>query len=404
VEPQIRPIDKAELETFGRVASIGFGGRFDADHFAEQQEAIELDRSLAAFHDGEMVATAEALQTQVSVPGGADLAASGVKGVVVLPTHRRQGLLTVLMQRQLGDMAERGDALAILWATHPAIYGRFGYGLATFRYSARIDTIHAGFNRFPSGDLTARLVEDPTERRSVSEAVYEARRSAVPGLMRRTEQFWVRRGHDLQGPANFFVRIDDAARAPRGYASYRINREWTDTGPGDHLEVIDAIALDPDTERTLWHYLLGLDLVTQVSAWNRPIDDPLPHLLRDARQLRRFLADGAFLRIVDLPTALSARAYQSEIAINLRVHDDGIRANDATWRLEGSPTGATCVRTAEKAYLELDISTLSSAFLGHPSLGSPAAAGLVDEHRMGALRQAAAAFCWSPAPWAATWF
>jgi predicted acetyltransferase len=400
----IRPIDKAELETFGRVASTGFGGRFDAQHFAEQERAIELDRTLAAFVDGEMVATAEALRTDVSVPGAADLPSSGVKGVVVLPTHRRQGLLTALMQRQLGDMADRGDALAILWATHPAIYGRFGYGLATFRYSARIDTIHAAFSLLPSGALTARFVEDPAERRSVSDTVYEARRGVVPGLMRRTEQFWVRRGDDLQGPGNFFVRINDATGAPRGYASYRISREWTDTGPGDHLDVIDAVALDPDAERTLWHYLLGLDLVTHVSVWNRPIDDPLPHMLRDARQLKRFLADGAFLRIVDLPTALAARAYQSDIDITLRVHDDGLPANDGTWRLHGSPDGATCERTAEAPDLELDISTLSAAYLGHPFLASAASAGLVDEHRTGALHRAAASFGWSPAPWAATWF
>ena len=44
--------------------------------------------------------------------------------VGVLPTHRRRGVLTAMMQAQLADARERGDVLAYLWASEATIYGR----------------------------------------------------------------------------------------------------------------------------------------------------------------------------------------------------------------------------------------------------------------------------------------
>ncbi len=51
------------------------------------------------------------------VPGAA-LPATGVTAVAVLPTHRRQGLMTGLMERLLADARERGDVVAALGVAH----------------------------------------------------------------------------------------------------------------------------------------------------------------------------------------------------------------------------------------------------------------------------------------------
>jgi predicted acetyltransferase len=305
----------------------------------------------------------------------------------------------------LADIADRGEALAILWPTESTIYPRIGYGGATHRISVEMATVHAAFAvESHDKNLSARLVEDAGERARISEAVYEAKRRTVPGMMWRNDAFWGRRREDLMGDGAFFVRVADSEGEIRAYASYRVDGGWGDTGPEYHLSVADAISLDSDAERALWQFLLNIDLVTKVSAWHRPVDDPLPYLLHNPRQLRRTLGEGLWLRIIDLPAALSARSYMTEIDVTLNVTDSLLPANSGTWHLQGGPSGATCTPTAEEADLELDTSTLASAFLGHPSLGSPAAAGLVVEHRAGALRQATAAFCWSPAPWAVTWF
>lgn len=405
VDVTIRPVEEHELGAFGRAAAAGFGSRFDIEHFEQQRAGIECGRSLAAFEGDEIVGTAEAMATTMSVPGGADLATAGIKGITVLPTHRRRGILTALMQRQVDDLAAWGEALAVLWATESGIYPRFGYGIATYRLSTDIEKVHATLAHEPTDkELGARLIDEATSRVAIAEGVYEAKRRDVPGMIRRTEPFWIRRREDLLGAGNFFVAIERSGHDPRAYATYRIDRSWGEFGPEGNLSVIDAIALDADAERALWGFILNLDLVTTISAWQRPIDDPLPHLLVDPRRLRQTVGEGAWLRIIDVPAALAQRHYWRDIDLKLKVTDAMRPQNHGTWHLQGGEHGATCAMTAEEADLELDISTLSSAYLGHPSLGSPAAAGLVVEHRAGALRQAAAAFCWSPAPWAVTWF
>ena len=90
---------------------------------------IRTERAHAAFDGDELVATAAAYDFTLTVPGG-EASAAGVTMVGVLPSHRRRGVMTRLMREQLDDVRRRGEPLAILFASEPAIYGRFGYGLA----------------------------------------------------------------------------------------------------------------------------------------------------------------------------------------------------------------------------------------------------------------------------------
>ena len=52
--------------------------------------------------------------------------------VGVLPTHRRRGLLSGLMTRQLADVRAEGRPVAALWASEGGIYGRYGYASAAW--------------------------------------------------------------------------------------------------------------------------------------------------------------------------------------------------------------------------------------------------------------------------------
>ena len=78
------------------------------------------------------------------MPGPATVPAATITAVAVLPTHRRQGVLTALMACQLDDVAERGEAVAVLTASESIIYGRFGYGLASWAMGFTLDRHHAG--------------------------------------------------------------------------------------------------------------------------------------------------------------------------------------------------------------------------------------------------------------------
>src|SRR5260221_5533724 len=100
----------------------------DADRFAKW---IEVERMHVAFAGDRMIGGAGAFTFQMSVPGGALVPTAGITVVGVLPTHRRRGVLRMLMKEQLEDCRARGELAAYLWASEATIYGRFGYGLAS---------------------------------------------------------------------------------------------------------------------------------------------------------------------------------------------------------------------------------------------------------------------------------
>ena len=126
---ELRRATREEFDEFGRAALSAFHQELnDADR--ERYARIdEPERSLAWFDDGRIVATSGAYTRELSVPG-AVVRCAAVTAVAVVATHRRRGLLTAMMRRQLEDLRERGDSVAALWASEGGIYGRSGYGIA----------------------------------------------------------------------------------------------------------------------------------------------------------------------------------------------------------------------------------------------------------------------------------
>src|SRR5260370_23213151 len=49
-----------------------------------------------------------------------------------MPATGRGGVMSSMMGRQLADVRDRGEPLAILWASEAVIYGRYGYGRASW--------------------------------------------------------------------------------------------------------------------------------------------------------------------------------------------------------------------------------------------------------------------------------
>lgn len=149
----------------------------------------------------------------------------------------------------------------------------------------------------------------------------------------------------------------------------------------------------------LWRFCFDIDLISVTAAIKRPLDDPLPWLLADPRRLERTVRDGVWLRIVDAPTALIQRHYPEPATLTLEIRDDFCPWNHARFTLEASPDGALCRPTTQPPDLTLDASALASAYLGAVSFTTLQAAGLVDEHTPGTLRQADRLFAAARAPW-----
>jgi predicted acetyltransferase len=399
VDIVIRTIDPAEAEACARAASLAFSQPFDRERFEAGLDTVEPDRTLAAWEGDTVVGTAGASTFRLSVPGG-HLGAAGVRGVGVLPTHRRRGLLTELMRRQLDDVRSRGEPLACLWASESRIYRRFGYGLAVLGLGWEAARAATDFVPEIPVDLPVRLAEDD-EIRPAMTSVYDGLSRARPGMVDRSPA-WVE--YRLRRRGELRHAVVGGSGGTEAYASYRVTPGWGVGGPEHELFVTEALAVTPEAEGTLWRFLLDTDLVRTVKAGQRPADEPLAWMLADTRALQRRVTDALWLRLVDVEAALAGRRYSADVRVVLEVSDAFCPWNEGRWLLEGGPDGATCTRTSAPADLSLEAADLAATFLGGVGLGPLVRAGRVTERASGAAARAHVALAWDPPPWAVTFF
>ena len=82
-----------------------------------------------------MVGTSATYTFELTAPGGALLPTGSLSWVSVLPTHRREGVLTEMMRAHFEDCRERGEAASALDASESEICRRFGFDVAGRRTS-----------------------------------------------------------------------------------------------------------------------------------------------------------------------------------------------------------------------------------------------------------------------------
>jgi predicted acetyltransferase len=394
---EIRPC--ADQDEYGRAVGA-IGQYFNPPPSEEMLElwsrTLPHERMHAAFEDARIVGGAGVFPFELSVPGGS-LPCAGVTGVGVQPTHRRRGVLRAMMDTQLRDVHERGEPIAALWASEETIYGRFGYGIAAWAGELRIPHEWDAFAEPRELAGTTRFVT-PEEARELFPPVYEAVRRERPGTTSRSETWWSDRQlrlpeSEAEAPRRFVVLELDGE--PVGYAIYRTHFSFDGGSSSSRLVVREALGATPQATAAIWRFLLDVDWMAAVEVPLAPPDHPLFLLLATPRRARYRMGDGLWLRVVDVPAALSGRAYGDGGPLVLEVRDAVCEWNDGRWRLEGGE----CSRTDEEADLALDVSALSSAYLGGVSFAQLRDALRVEELREGAMARADALFAWRPHPW-----
>ncbi|UQX01169.1 GNAT family N-acetyltransferase [Streptomyces sp. RerS4] len=386
---------------------LAFGGVAESPEERELWKTLtEPARSLGVWDEDTCVGSAGAFTFRLSVPGGALVPAAGVTMVGVAPTHRRRGVLTSLMRRQLDDIRAGGEPLAVLTASEPAIYGRFGYGTGTYAMSVDVDTTRVRLSVPPGTDAVRLRLVDPEKALADCERVYAALPATRPGMTAR-QPGWERVGvldpEARRAGASPLKCV--VAEGPRGevtgYARYRVKPDWEQSGSDGKVLVSELDALDPASYAALWRYLFEIDLTWHVQAYGRPVDDALLHLVSDIRRVTPRKRDALHVRLVDLPGALAARAYAGPVDVVLEVEDDFCPWNAGRWRLVagGSAGSVSCTRTADPAEVALSVRELGAAYLGGDTLAALAAAGRVRELRPGAVARVSRAFAWDVAPW-----
>ena len=181
---EIRNPSADELRAAMETTHVAFAEPLSDEHFERHRKTLPLDRFYAAYDDGVPVGTAADYAFRLTVPGG-ELAAGGVTWVGVLPSHRRRGILTQLMRRELDDIHERGEPLAILWSSEAAIYGRFGYGIAA--PAVQMEADRARFDLRDRHDPEGRVqIVSLDEALEPCMHVYDTVRPAVPFVISRS--------------------------------------------------------------------------------------------------------------------------------------------------------------------------------------------------------------------------
>lgn len=389
IDRYLRPI----LNAFGRVQ-----GPQDVER---DRRITELDLRIGAFDGGEVVGSTASYSLRMTVPGGAAVETAGLTRVAVLPTHRRKGLLNRMMRMYFDEAHRRGQILGSLHASEGEIYGRYGFGMAAFQGDMTLPRRGSAFvpASAPEPEARVRYVDEDTAA-ALFAPIWDRARAVSPGMASRSDSWWrVRRLADyptMHAGSGALERVVlEMDGAPRGYALYRKSIATDHYLLKGTLHVEEAVADSPAATRALWRWLFDIDLVDTITCNVLPADHPLVFLLADPRQMRMTMADSLWVRLIDVPAALSQRRYRPGPALVFEVADAFCPWNAGRYLLDNGAAS----RTERAPDISLDISALSSVYLGGFSFTQLALAGRAAEHTEGALRHGDALFRGDRDPW-----
>ncbi len=260
--------------------------------------------------------------------------------------------------------------------------------------------------------------------------LHDRLRALRPGSLDRPAVWWAQRltdppaWRDGATALRFVVSYAEDGRVD-GHATYRVKSGDESGNPAGEARIREVEADSAVGYARLWRYLANLDLVRTFSVRRAPLDHPLQYLVADPRAIVTRREDGLYVRLLDVAGALAARRYAAPIDIVIEVRDEVLPEQAGRYRVRTEPAdphtgrsgtadaesadaqgglGADVARVDASPDMTLSVRELGAAYLGGTSLGALHAAGLIDEHRPGAVARAAAAFRWPIAPFCADMF
>lgn len=363
---------------------------------------LEPGRSIGAFVEGQLVGTADATTSSLTLPGGATVGHAAVSHVGVLPSFTRKGIATQLMRHQLRDFAARGEVVATLRASEATIYERYGYGVASSSQTVEIQTARAALRPGVGPGGPVRLI-DTDEAWDVLPRIYSENRPSRPGTIDRPPGWWqgVRLRTELS-PGPSYVVVHGQPGSESGFARYRpVATESWFISDQRTIVVEDFFAPTMQAYLGLLRFLVELDLIDRVVFWMLPVDDPLPWLMVDRRAVRvTAVHDETWLRVIDADRALSARRYLGDGTITIAIHDAVLPHNCASFTI--ADQGAQ--PTKRPAELHVDVEGLAAVLLGGSTWRSLAVSGLARADDPAALATADRLFAVPDAPHAGFFF
>lgn len=407
VDSEIRRLTDDDIPAALRVVSEAMLGSTSEETLAGWGTMWQPEECHGAFSpDGQVLGVVRWFADEVAVPGGA-LPAAGVTAVAVRTTHRRQRLLTRLMDAQLADINDAKVPIALLIAAEWPIYWRFGYGPAIDGCGYEVATRSARFLQPRTGSVE---LLPPADLQPHLEAAHDARWARTPGSLRRRQPLvWERIAGadrwpgDTTDPGQRRGAVwRDPAGVVRGAVAYKVADAWTRNRPSGTAEVNMLVGDTPEAERELWRHLCELDWITTVKAELRAVDDPLPFFLTDGRAAAQIdRSDAIWARILDVPAVFAAR--RSPVAGRTVVQvDDPQGYAEGTWAIALGPEEGVATPTDDAPDLVMPASALGALYFGGHTARRLADAGWVTELVPGAVDHLSSLLAPPTAPWSTT--
>lgn len=365
-------------------------------------QLLDPGRTVGAFLEDQLVGTADAVTSRLTLPGGAIVGHAAVTHVGVLPSFTRRGIATELMRHQLRDCAARGEVVASLRASEATIYGRYGYAVASSSQTVEVQTARAALRPDVGAGGPVRLV-DTTDAWDLLPRIYDENRPSRPGTIDRPPTWWrSARLRSESSSAPSYVAVHGAPGSETGFARYRpTDTEKWFISEQRTIAVEDFFAPTAEAYAGLLRFLLGLDLVDRVVLWMLPVDDPLPWLLLDRRAMRvTAVHDETWLRVLDAEQALAARRYAGDGTVVVAVDDPVLPHNSGCFAI----TGDGAEPTEHRPQLQVGVEGLAAVLLGGATWRSLAVAGLARADDPEALAVADRLFAVREAPHAGFFF
>lgn len=360
---ELRSVSAGEFAPWADSVSLNFGEEAVPTRVERLRRVLDYDRVFAVFDGRRIVGNSAAFTFDMSLPGGARRPCAGVTTVGVASDWRRRGLLRRMMARMLDQAHEREEPFAALYASESTIYGRFGFGIAAPVVDLEVDTSRARI-RTPVGTDDVELVDVPTAVEAFPH-IYEAARQQRGGMMSVSATWWRNLlEHDDPDRREGMSPRQLALVPGRGFALYRWKDEFDHLTPAGRVHVSMLVATDPEAESALWELLFDIDLTVTLKATMRPADDALLWLVDNRAVVRDMGAEHLYLRLVDLPLALTSRAYAADGTVSFTVTDATCAWNAGTWRLTARDGSATCEKIDGHGDVALDVADLASVALG----------------------------------------
>lgn len=350
------------------------------------------DRSIMAFDGKNMVGNALSYEMDMYIPGGFSKIAA-VASVSVQATHRRKGINRSIMKYQLEDIHSRQEPLAVLQASESIIYGRYGYGMASFENNLEIEKTRSAYaiDHVPEGQ--SYFIEE-SEAREIFPQIYAKAIENRVGMVRRNENWWEFRFREpgLKGgdPKSWFVKYQKNGEND-GYLRYTINDV--------ELNVIELIASSHEAYSSLWRLCLDMDLVDIIKAEHRPADEELKWMLADPRRLVEHSCDRYWVRLVDVKKALSQRSYLVDGSLTLEVRDSFLPWNQEVVELRSESGESSCATSNRNPDIVLSAGDLGAVYLGGVNFSTLLAAGRIEEITKGSISKANLMFSTKRNPW-----